>query len=205
MLKDKEVVADAQRQYEIARAVHAMGHGGINKTTATIAERYHWVRIKETVSLVIKNCVECKEGGKVPVLGGRRGEGDPNARIERLVVFGDGQKQGGGGEEATDDEDEQQQYQHGVQVSPGGERMDTADLQGQGGAPVARMGNAYGDLQIDPQIMAGQGMGAYGGEEGDGERDGVGEEEYEMEMDGGGGTVGHRLMEAGYGPGDGRG
>ncbi|KAL8934057.1 MAG: hypothetical protein Q9211_005430 [Gyalolechia sp. 1 TL-2023] len=42
MLKDKEVVADPQRQYEIARQVHASQHGGINKTTATIAEKYHW-------------------------------------------------------------------------------------------------------------------------------------------------------------------
>ncbi|KAI4201406.1 MAG: hypothetical protein LQ350_003244 [Teloschistes chrysophthalmus] len=48
MLKDKEVVSDPQRQYEIARQVHVAQHGGINKTTATIAEKYHWVRIKET-------------------------------------------------------------------------------------------------------------------------------------------------------------
>lgn len=66
MLKDKEVVADPQRQYEIARQVHVLQHGGINKTTATIAEKYHWVRIKETVSLVIKNCADCKEMTKVP-------------------------------------------------------------------------------------------------------------------------------------------
>ena len=65
MLKDKEVVADPQRQYEIARRVHAAHHGGINKTTATIAEKYHWVRIKETVSLVIKNCPDCKDASKV--------------------------------------------------------------------------------------------------------------------------------------------
>ncbi|MCJ1385214.1 hypothetical protein MMC17_008335 [Xylographa soralifera] len=196
MLKDKEVVADAQRQYEIARAVHAMGHGGINKTTATIAERFHWVRIKETVSLVIRNCTECKEGGKVPVLG-RRGEPDPNSRIERLVVLGEGAKRGGEGEE--------QQGEDGGGDMQG--RMDTGDLQGQGGAPVAQMGSAYGDLQIDPQIMAGQGMGDYGAEDGDGdgERDGVGEEEYEMEMEGGDGQVGHRLMEAGFGAGGGRG
>jgi hypothetical protein len=64
MLKDKEVVADAQRQYEIARHVHANQHAGINKTTAIITEKYHWVRIKETVSLVIKNCPECKEPSK---------------------------------------------------------------------------------------------------------------------------------------------
>jgi GNAT superfamily N-acetyltransferase len=68
MLKDKEVISDPQRQYEIARNVHLLQHGGINKTTATIAERYHWVRIKETVSLVIRNCAQCKELGKAPIV-----------------------------------------------------------------------------------------------------------------------------------------
>lgn len=66
MLKDKEVIADPPKQYEIARQMHCQTHGGINKTTATIAEKYHWVRIKETVSAVIKNCPECKESSKVP-------------------------------------------------------------------------------------------------------------------------------------------
>lgn len=60
MLKDKEVVADPQRQYEIAQRVHAHHHAGINKSTAIITEKYHWVRIKETVSLVIKNCAWCQ-------------------------------------------------------------------------------------------------------------------------------------------------
>ena len=68
MLKDKEVVSDPQRQYEIARTTHALQHGGINKTTAAIAEQYHWVRIKETVSLAIKNCPQCKEPAKDPLL-----------------------------------------------------------------------------------------------------------------------------------------
>ncbi|KAH6682486.1 hypothetical protein B0J14DRAFT_573691 [Halenospora varia] len=68
MLKDKEVISDPQRQYEIARNVHVLQHGGINKTTATIAEKYHWVRIKETVSLVIRNCSQCKELGKAPIV-----------------------------------------------------------------------------------------------------------------------------------------
>jgi GNAT superfamily N-acetyltransferase len=68
MLKDKEVIADPTKQYEISRNVHVLQHGGINKTTATIAEKYHWVRIKETVSLVIRNCAECKELGKSPVV-----------------------------------------------------------------------------------------------------------------------------------------
>ncbi|KAK4122050.1 hypothetical protein N657DRAFT_600356, partial [Parathielavia appendiculata] len=64
MLKDKEVISDPQRQYDIARSVHNQAHGGINKTTATIAERYHWSRIKETVSDVIRNCAECKDTSK---------------------------------------------------------------------------------------------------------------------------------------------
>jgi GNAT superfamily N-acetyltransferase len=68
MLKDKEVISDPKSQYEIARKVHVVQHGGINKTTATIAESYHWIRIKETVSLVIRNCEVCKEMGKVPVV-----------------------------------------------------------------------------------------------------------------------------------------
>ncbi|OLN96079.1 Protein SPT10 [Colletotrichum chlorophyti] len=70
MLKDKEVIPDPRRQYEIAREVHVAQHGGINKTTATIAEKYHWSRIKETVSDVIRNCAECKELGKTPAPGG---------------------------------------------------------------------------------------------------------------------------------------
>ncbi|KAH7138299.1 histone acetyltransferase Spt10 [Dendryphion nanum] len=64
VLKGKEVVSDPQQQYEIARVVHHKSHGGINKTTATIAEQYHWVRIKETVSQVIRNCPECSEMNK---------------------------------------------------------------------------------------------------------------------------------------------
>lgn len=64
MLKGKEVISDPQRQYEIAREVHHKSHGGINKTTAAIAESYHWVRIKETVSQVIRNCPECSEMNK---------------------------------------------------------------------------------------------------------------------------------------------
>ncbi|KAJ9628882.1 Protein spt10 [Taxawa tesnikishii (nom. ined.)] len=60
MLKDKEVISDPNRQYEIAKNTHAECHAGINKTTASIADRYHWVRIKETVAVAIRNCSECK-------------------------------------------------------------------------------------------------------------------------------------------------
>lgn len=70
MLKDKEVISDPQKQFEIAKRVHVLQHGGINKTTASIAENYHWVRIKETVNSVIKNCSQCKELGKSPAVRG---------------------------------------------------------------------------------------------------------------------------------------
>ena len=104
MLKDKEVISDPQKQYDIARTLHLTSHGGINKTTATVAEKYHWVRIKDTVSLVIKNCSECKETNKIPnarveaaaLNSSRRSyatntnstsQNDPNQEIERLASF----------------------------------------------------------------------------------------------------------------------
>ncbi|ESZ96160.1 hypothetical protein SBOR_3435 [Sclerotinia borealis F-4128] len=68
MLKGKEVISDPQKQYEIARATHGELHTGINKTTAIIADQYHWVRIKETVSLAIKNCESCTDLVKAPVV-----------------------------------------------------------------------------------------------------------------------------------------
>jgi GNAT superfamily N-acetyltransferase len=78
MLKDKEVISDPARQMDIAKQVHEDGtHAGINKTTATIAEKYHWSRIKETVSDVIRLCSECKELGKVPL---------PNAAAARKMT-----------------------------------------------------------------------------------------------------------------------
>ncbi|EDU45891.1 histone acetyltransferase Spt10 [Pyrenophora tritici-repentis] len=63
-LKGKEVIPDPKQQYELAREIHHKHHGGINKTTAAIAEIYHWVRIKETVSQVIRNCPVCSEMNK---------------------------------------------------------------------------------------------------------------------------------------------
>ncbi|KAI4151527.1 MAG: hypothetical protein LQ340_003453 [Diploschistes diacapsis] len=104
MLKDKEVISDPQKQYDIARSLHLASHGGINKTTATVAEKYHWVRIKDTVSLVIKNCPECKETNKIAntrvetiqPANARKShfanahalvQNDPNQEIERIVSF----------------------------------------------------------------------------------------------------------------------
>lgn len=81
MLKDKEVISDPQAQYEIAKQIHLQAHGGINKTTALIATKYHWIRIKETVTNVIKNCPECKDTNKSPVA---RIEGTRTARSKTL-------------------------------------------------------------------------------------------------------------------------
>ena len=79
LLKDKEVISDGHQQYEIAKRIHRINHGGINKTTAMIADKYHWVRIKETVSAVIKNCLECKEHARAPVVRGDRSSNSPRA------------------------------------------------------------------------------------------------------------------------------
>lgn len=74
MLKDKEVVSDPQQQYEIAKEVHLKQHAGINKTTAAIATKYHWVRIKETVNRVIRDCPQCKETLKATPIPGTKDE-----------------------------------------------------------------------------------------------------------------------------------
>ncbi|KAM0327223.1 hypothetical protein ACHAQA_006358 [Verticillium albo-atrum] len=78
MLKDKEVIPDPRLQYELARDIHVASHSGINKTTAIITEKYHWPRIKETVSDVIRNCVKCKELGKTPGSGANGGAAGAN-------------------------------------------------------------------------------------------------------------------------------
>lgn len=82
MLKDKEVISDPQKQYEHARQIHIQHHGGINKTTASIAEKYHWVRIKETVSQVIRNCPDCKDTSKTASSRtDKRSNGSPSLSI----------------------------------------------------------------------------------------------------------------------------
>ncbi|KAA8917540.1 hypothetical protein TRICI_000323 [Trichomonascus ciferrii] len=66
MLKDREVVADTDRQMQIATEIHLQSHAGINKTTSQITEKYHWTRIKETVAAAIRNCNECRESSRPP-------------------------------------------------------------------------------------------------------------------------------------------
>lgn len=167
MLKDKEVVSDPQRQYEIARQVHAAQHGGINKTTATIAEKHHWVRIKETVSLVIKNCPDCKDASKVPTVrpvgentlssaplsstpasSGRRSANgqvaDPNSMIERLVNF----------DELDAPSDNSAGIGRARKAPPLAERHTPPDP-APNRVPVAQMHplQHYADIPLDPQIM----------------------------------------------------
>lgn len=64
MLRDKEVVSDPVQQLQICTEVHLSNHGGINKTTSAVAEKYHWTRIKDTVAAAIKNCITCRESIK---------------------------------------------------------------------------------------------------------------------------------------------
>ena len=66
MLKDREVVAESERQLQIATELHMQSHAGINKTTSQITEKYHWTRIKETVAQAIRNCAECRETSRPP-------------------------------------------------------------------------------------------------------------------------------------------
>ncbi|KAK9233857.1 hypothetical protein V1525DRAFT_436176 [Lipomyces kononenkoae] len=66
MLRDREVVPEPERQLAIATQIHLNGHVGINKTTATIAEKYHWTRIKETAAAAIRLCSECRDNSRPP-------------------------------------------------------------------------------------------------------------------------------------------
>jgi len=60
-LNGKEVISDPARQLQICTHYHLLHHGGINKTTSAITDRYHWTRIKDTVAQAIRNCDECRD------------------------------------------------------------------------------------------------------------------------------------------------
>jgi GNAT superfamily N-acetyltransferase len=182
MLKDKEVISDPQRQYEIARNIHVQQHGGINKTTATIAEKYHWVRIKETVSLVIRNCAQCKELGKAPVV---RADGvirpptvsrnNPSSSPGQGGVSAAGRALSLSHQQATNEGFPAQAGQGSVspqvlnRTLPQNSQQDASShsqqihqLQHQHPqAPIARMQNDY--MPLDPQIMEDvrHGLGSY--------------------------------------------
>lgn len=101
MLRDKEVVSDPVRQIQICLEMHVVSHGGINKTTSMVAEKYHWARIKDTVAAAIKGCTQCRDQTRDPPPSTRRPPGvrklqakypkvlrshpnNPNARIKRV-------------------------------------------------------------------------------------------------------------------------
>ncbi|KAL6450036.1 SPT10 Protein SPT10 [Candida maltosa Xu316] len=65
MVNDREVITTTSRQRDVCRTIHIEnGHSGINRTTTLVSQKYHWVRIKETVARMIKACEECKNSGK---------------------------------------------------------------------------------------------------------------------------------------------
>lgn len=142
MLKDKEVVSDPQQQYEIAQRVHVKQHAGINKTTAAIAVKYHWVRIKETVSRVIRDCPKCKETLKAPITLNGVAKGDdklmPRENDTNLSPTGTI-----GTEHLMDGNpvDSSQSHSHNPFVPP-------ASVQG----PVDSMSD-YTAMPLDPQII----------------------------------------------------
>lgn len=156
MLKDKEVVSDPHRQYDIARQEHAKTHGGINKTTASIAEKYHWVRIKETVSAAIRNCTECKEpaaSGKGNLTGKKQApakNSEPRGDTDDLNVDVDA---------LVDPDDIPRQHRHRAQQVVAGADIPTSQHdQHVGMAPVAQMASSaaidpYSGMAVDPQIM----------------------------------------------------
>ncbi|KAI9845052.1 MAG: hypothetical protein M1838_001909 [Thelocarpon superellum] len=155
MLKKKEVVSDPQRQYEIARSVHMQQHGGINKTTAAIAEKHHWVRIKETVSLVIRNCTECKEMGKAPVV---RADAPPTMRASEVIAGQGGVSAAGRVLSLPTQRLEGENRTSAAQSSPRHLSSQAAQLPPQDIPLPTTLGNmptlpGYGDLPLDPQIM----------------------------------------------------
>ncbi|QIX00736.1 hypothetical protein AMS68_006253 [Peltaster fructicola] len=144
MLKGKEVISDPHKQYEIARATHMTNHGGINKTTATIADKYHWVRIKETVSLAIRNCTECKDSSATKPAYSTRGKAQdnntstPSAQRSSPKSTQSAAATAGASLAQADVHNDisHQAHQHSL-------------------APVAQMQYpSYSDLPVDPQIMS---------------------------------------------------
>lgn len=154
MLKGKEVVSDPHKQYEITKLIHAQSsHGGINKTTAGIAEKYHWVRIKETVSAVIRNCTECKDPGLEATKRSYSLRGVKNSSLNNgnsgsnnlrypqhhhIVAAG-----------APDPHQQfRHQHQHQQTIPP------MANM-GYSSAAAANNNSRYGEVPVDPQLMQG--------------------------------------------------
>lgn len=145
MLKGKEVISDPHKQYEIARTVHAQSHGGINKTTASIAEKYHWVRIKETVSAAIRNCSECKDPTPKTQSQLGRERGTPSKNNGNSASVPPHSRSNSGSENV-----------HHVVAGADPSSSSSSGPQQQHPVPMANMQfPAYDDMPVDPQIMQG--------------------------------------------------
>ncbi|OQN98939.1 hypothetical protein B0A48_15285 [Cryoendolithus antarcticus] len=154
MLKGKEVISDPHKQYAIAKDVHIVGHGGINKTTATIADKYHWVRIKETVSAAIRNCPDCKDSNAPKTAAntaanGRRSAareqsngGDGSNRNTRLVTAGSERDTSADSTQAGATATHLIPQQHQIPPQHSHSHLSTTSYQ------------HYTDMPVDPQIMA---------------------------------------------------
>ena len=146
MLKGKEVIGDPHRQYEIARQMHSETHGGINKTTASIAEKYHWVRIKETVSAAIRNCSECKDPSpKTPQSYNRERRTPTTKNNDQAIPSGSRNAQADGTQQVVAGADP---------VAPSSQYSQSVQQQ-QNTAPMANMQQYHDDydMPVDPQIM----------------------------------------------------
>lgn len=156
MLKDKEVVSDPTKQYEIAFKVHSQYHGGINKTTATIAEKYHWVRIKETVSAAIRNCTECKEAATRPAKAAKTEQSPVDQGLEQKIPSADDRGNVTTSAATLQAATTQPQSTHQIAVGDLNPNIHP-DPQEQQPIPMADM-QAYGyhmQMPVDPQIMDG--------------------------------------------------
>ncbi|KAJ5760619.1 Acyl-CoA N-acyltransferase [Penicillium odoratum] len=152
MLKDKEVVSDPQQQYEIAKEVHLRQHAGINKTTAAIAIKYHWVRIKETVNRVIRDCPQCKETLKGPPIPGSKEE-DESPSVDTSDIVDDGMDQQDEHMDASQDiddaHDESPTHHHFMNQAVPGNVPNIPVNVPVTGHPMAN----FTPMPLDPQIM----------------------------------------------------
>lgn len=144
MLKGKEVVSDPQQQYDIARHIHVDSHAGINKTTAAIAVQYHWVRIKETVSRVIRDCPQCKETLKAPIANGAR-EDNSEPGGQPALMESDSKLEPNGGMSAN-------QLVENNQVDPAQNHNPFASAHPPAQGPIETMTD-YTNMPLDPQII----------------------------------------------------
>ncbi|KAF2144547.1 uncharacterized protein K452DRAFT_325103 [Aplosporella prunicola CBS 121167] len=131
MMGKKEVVISPKEQYRLARTYHRERHFGINKTTSVISEKYHWPRIKLTVTEVINNCDECQEKDRKKRRSSEKAE-RPRANLSKAASLG--------AEEAVED-----------LPSPGDTQPNVID----GGEHVPPGVDA---MMVDPQIMNREGL-----------------------------------------------